>query len=43
MIREIYMKSFKLHSSYKATGDQPQAISTVRGIREGQREQVLLG
>ena len=20
------MKSFKLHSSYKATGDQPQAI-----------------
>jgi excinuclease ABC subunit B len=38
------MKSFKLHSSYKATGDQPQAIkSLVRGIREGQREQVLLG
>lgn len=38
------MKSFKLHSSYTATGDQPQAIkSLVRGIREGQREQVLLG
>ena len=38
------MKSFKLHSSYKATGDQPQAIKgLVRGIREGQREQVLLG
>ncbi|NLO20690.1 MAG: excinuclease ABC subunit UvrB [Syntrophomonadaceae bacterium] len=38
------MKKFKLHSSYIATGDQPQAIkSLVRGIREAQREQVLLG
>jgi excinuclease ABC subunit B len=43
-MEKYIMKSFKLHSSYKATGDQPQAIkSLVRGIREGQREQVLLG
>jgi excinuclease ABC subunit B len=35
---------FKLHSSYKPDGDQPQAIaSLVEGIRQGIRHQVLLG
>ncbi|MCK6695278.1 MAG: excinuclease ABC subunit UvrB, partial [Thermoanaerobaculia bacterium] len=35
---------FKLHSAYKPTGDQPQAIrQLVEGIRSGERAQVLLG
>ena len=35
---------FKLHSKYKPTGDQPQAIdSLVKSIKEGNREQTLLG
>ena len=35
---------FKIHSKYKPTGDQPQAIeSLVQGIKDGLREQVLLG
>lgn len=35
---------FKLHSSYKETGDQPQAIKDLaRGLKEGYREQTLLG
>ncbi len=38
------MNRFKLHSAYKATGDQPQAIaSLVDGLNNGNREQVLLG
>ncbi|MBQ1406494.1 MAG: excinuclease ABC subunit UvrB [Eubacterium sp.] len=38
------MPGFKLHSEYKPTGDQPQAIeSLVRGFREGKRAQTLLG
>jgi len=38
------MKKFKLISSYKPTGDQPQAISElVSGIESGQKDQVLLG
>lgn len=38
------MKEFQLHADYSATGDQPQAISSlVSGLLEGQREQVLLG
>ena len=36
--------NFKLHSKYKPTGDQPQAIETLlRGLNEGRREQTLLG
>lgn len=35
---------FKLVSKYKPSGDQPQAIeSLVEGIKEGKKEQVLLG
>ncbi len=35
---------FILHSNYKPTGDQPQAIDAlVDGINKGYREQVLLG
>ena len=35
---------FKLHSEYKPTGDQPQAIEQlVKGIEEGKKFQTLLG
>ena len=35
---------FQLVSSYKPTGDQPEAIaSLVQGIERGDREQALLG
>jgi len=35
---------FHLVSKYKPSGDQPQAIEKlVRGIKEGKRDQVLLG
>ncbi|MBQ4583859.1 MAG: excinuclease ABC subunit UvrB [Bacilli bacterium] len=35
---------FKLHSNYKPSGDQPQAIQKlVDGIKSGKKEQVLLG
>lgn len=35
---------FQLNSVYQPSGDQPEAIkSLVRGIKEGQKEQVLLG
>lgn len=38
------MPEFKLHSKYKPTGDQPQAIEKlVKGFREGKRAQTLLG
>ena len=38
------MKSFKLHSPFSPTGDQPEAIEgLVRSIEKGNREQVLLG
>ena len=38
------MDKFVLHSSYKPTGDQPQAIDKlVEGINRGDKEQVLLG
>ena len=38
------MDRFVLHSKYKPTGDQPQAIeSMVDSINNGNREQVLLG
>ncbi len=35
---------FKIHSSYKPTGDQPQAIEKIaESIKNGNREQTLLG
>ena len=35
---------FKLHSDYKPTGDQPEAIrKLVQGFREGNQAQTLLG
>lgn len=35
---------FKIHSKFKPTGDQPQAIEKlVQGLNDGLREQVLLG
>ncbi len=38
------MDKFVLHSKFKATGDQPQAIDAlVEGINRGDREQTLLG
>ena len=38
------MDKFILHSNYKPTGDQPQAIDRLaKGVIEGKREQTLLG
>ena len=38
------MDKFKLHSSFKPTGDQPQAIDKLAaGVEAGLRDQVLLG
>lgn len=38
------MNKFKLHSNYKPTGDQPEAIEKlINGIQNGYDEQVLLG
>ena len=38
------MDEFVLHSKYKPTGDQPEAIEKLtKGIEKGEREQVLLG
>ena len=35
---------FKIHSDYKPTGDQPQAIEYLsNGIKEGKKFQTLLG
>ena len=35
---------FILHSEYKPTGDQPQAIEKLtEGLKNGLKEQVLLG
>ena len=35
---------FKLHSDFKPTGDQPQAIDyLVKGLSEGKKFQTLLG
>ena len=40
----ITQNIFKLHSEYKPTGDQPQAIEAlVKGFREGNQFQTLLG
>ena len=36
--------NFKLHSQYKPTGDQPEAIeSLVKGFNAGDKFQTLLG
>ena len=50
LINNIYIKMtkgenmFKLHSEYKPTGDQPQAIEYLsKGIEEGKKYQTLLG
>ena len=38
------MNMFKLHSEFKPTGDQPQAIDyLVNGINKGEKFQTLLG
>lgn len=38
------MDKFKLHSKFKPTGDQPQAIKKLTdGLNKGDKEQVLLG
>ena len=38
------MDRFILHSKYKPTGDQPQAIEKlVEGVKRGDRAQTLLG
>ena len=38
------MDKFVLHSAYKPTGDQPQAIDKlIEGLNRGDKEQVLLG
>ena len=35
---------FKLHSNFKPTGDQPEAIKAlVEGIKNGDKAQTLLG
>ena len=37
-------KPFKIHSKFKPTGDQPQAIEKlVEGFKEGKKFQTLLG
>lgn len=41
---DLQVDHFKLHSKYKPTGDQPQAIEElVRGFREGNQFETLLG
>ena len=42
-MEQIEKTMFKIHSKYKPSGDQPQAIDTlVKGLNEGKKEQVLL-
>ena len=37
-------KKFELHSEYKPTGDQPEAIEYLtKGIKEGKKFQTLMG
>ena len=41
---QTIQKTFKLHSEYKPTGDQPQAIKElVEGFKKGNQFQTLLG
>ena len=43
-MEQIENPIFKIHSKYKPSGDQPQAIDAlVKGLNEGKKEQVLLG
>ena len=38
------MAEFKIHSEYKMTGDQPQAVEALaNGIMQGKRAQTLMG
>ena len=38
------MPEFKIHSEFKITGDQPQAVETLaNGILQGKRAQTLMG
>lgn len=38
------MKEFKLNSSFKPSGDQPEAIDQLtKGLREGKKHQILMG
>ena len=38
------MPEFKIHSEYKMTGDQPQAVEALaQGVLEGKRAQTLMG
>ena len=42
--RRFLMNKFILHSEYKPTGDQPEAIKAlVKGFKEGNQFQTLLG
>ena len=42
--RQMETQIFKLHSPYKPTGDQPEAIAQLsEGLQKGYREQTLLG
>ncbi len=44
IIKKYGDKMFQIHSNYKPSGDQPQAIEKlVKGIKEGNKKQVLLG
>lgn len=44
IIRKEALKMFKLHSKFKPTGDQPEAIKKlVDGIKRKERYQTLLG
>ncbi len=44
MEHSVKENKFKLHSEYKPTGDQPQAIAElVKGFKEGNQFQTLLG
>ncbi len=44
MVGILPMTSFKIHSQYKPTGDQPQAIATLsKGIQSNLKNQILLG
>lgn len=44
IIEVMENNKFEIVSNYKPTGDQPKAIDTlIKGLKEGKREQVLLG
>ena len=43
-LRSIEVEMFKLHSEYKPTGDQPNAIEYLsKGVLDGKKYQTLLG